>query len=267
MIIKCPKCQQVPPASDVNIHKAIAVCKDCDHGFSIGSSPANSFPSTAIGLLSSVHRMNQMQNLFQENIQGREVENNVKELGEHDLIVHRDYDGIEIKYPWRKGGIKWFFLIFAIVWNAVSLPVFFFGVLPNILNGKDLVSLVFIIHPLVGITIGYYVIASFFNKTTLKIGRDKLEVKIGPFPWFGNKEFETKKIEQLYVERYVPYTQNRMPVINYQVKIILEGHVNVVLIKGINKYHNALAFEVLTEKYLNIEDQAVESDVLNEKVS
>ena len=128
-------------------------------------------------------------------------------------------------------------------------------------------ALLFIIHPMVGISIGYYVLARFLNKTSLKINRDKLKVKVGPLPWFGSKEFETKVIRQLYVERYVPYTRNRMPVINYQVKIILDGHVNSVLLKGIEQYHNALAFEVLTEKYLNIEDQEVEGDVLNSNAS
>jgi hypothetical protein len=267
MIIKCPKCLEVTPAADVNIHKAVAVCRDCDHAFTVGKSNSVEIPRTALGFLSTMHQMSQASRVYHDQLNGGEVDNGDKVLGEHDVVVNRDYDGIELKYPWRKGGIKWFFLIFAIFWNAISLPAFFFAILPKILSGEEPMAILFIIHPMVGITIGYYVLASFLNKTSLKIGREKLNVKVGPLPWFGSKEFDTKDVRQLYVERYVPYTRNRMPVINYQVKIMLDGHVNSVLLKGIDQYHNALAFEVLTQKYLNIEDQEVEGDVLKSEAS
>lgn len=265
-VVKCPDCHHKVSASDINLNKGVALCRHCDHGFTLESSTEDGPLSVSLKspatLIKVAKVLNGRLSHLHESETGEVQRPDEKSLGEHRVKVNRDYNGISLELPWSQNGRQWGLLIFAIFWSSISMPIFFNVMLPKLISFEEPAAFIFILHPLVGILMGYGAIASFINKSKLQISNNKLSIKIGPLFWLGNKEIDTRKIQQLYIEKYVAYSRNRYPVRKFQVKVLLEGNVNQVLIKGIKNYQNALAFEVLTEKYLNIEDKAVENDTL-----
>jgi hypothetical protein len=101
-----------------------------------------------------------------------------------------------IRKTWR----SWTLLplaIFAVVWN-----LFLVGLYSTMFSGDKapLIALLFPLgHVAVGVGLTYFVIAGLFNTTDINISAAQVEVKIGPFPWRGNKTVRSSEIGEVLV--------------------------------------------------------------------
>lgn len=227
MKITCPQCKNPIRSSDLNLEAGVAACKSCDIGFYLNQKPQ---------------------------VSKEKIDDN------HGLAIKRSGLGTMVEYSWRKGGGYWFLLFFALFWNGIVFFVFGAAgerILEEAL--KEPFMFVFLLHPTVGIVIGYYVLCKIINKTTLLVERGKIWVKIGPLWWPGSKELITHDISQVYVEKYVAYKQNNQPAYRYKAKVIIAG-VHEDLMKGLPNYNDALKVEQIIEEALSIDDEIVDSE-------
>lgn len=224
MIIKCPKCIKKISNEFVNLKLGLAQCNSCDVSFSISSNPSS-------------------------------IKKEIKD-GEHDLIINDYGSTLHILFSWKKevSAFELFFLgFFVIFWNIIAF-VFVFALLNS--NETNPIKYMPILHMFIGIVAAYLLVAQLLNKTLIIIENSKLKIKISPLPWLGNNELDTSKIEQVYVERHVPYEQNRVPQVRYRVKAVVDGY-HVKVTGSLKRYENARMIEQVIESRLGVSDKAV----------
>lgn len=99
---------------------------------------------------------------------------------------------------WRGWSIV-FLLFFAVFWNgAIAFMLAGIVATDGLLAALPMVA---IPHVWIGAFLGYYVLASLLNTTELTLDDERLVVRHGPMPWFGNRDIPVPEIDQLYVER------------------------------------------------------------------
>lgn len=106
----------------------------------------------------------------------------------------------------------------------------------------------------------YYTVAHWFNKTDIFVNNGQMEVKIGPFPWYGNTKLQTNNISQFYNKRIVKGSKEKQRV-SYEVRYILENQTDKKLISGLPKREQAEYIERKIEQFLGIKnDENINKD-------
>ncbi len=181
--------------------------------------------------------------------------------------------GNTIVHPWNSKG-RGFLTFFAIFWNA-----FVFTFLTATWSGSVTVNgtpyksmqdayandpsvLIFLLFPIIGITLGYICTALWFNKTKIKHSYKGLEVTRGPIPWPNSFELiPIDEIVQCYVQVYSSHSQNKRPVYAYRVVAQCMNTSEKIIENGFPNYREARILEQWLESKLNIEDKAVHGEV------
>lgn len=129
--------------------------------------------------------------------------------------VVEEEDGLVLSYKWFSPK-AFFLLFFSIFWNAITVS----ALVGAGAAGSALFLLPFLA---VGLGVGYSAIATFVNKTSLKVSEDSLQIGSGPLPWFDRKKIPIETIKQFYVQEKEHYNQEHgNTYFTYQLRVILE---------------------------------------------
>ncbi len=174
------------------------------------------------------------------------------------LKVYEDDTMLSMEYKWFNPSAI-FMIIFSIFWFAFL--AFWYGMAAT--GGAPWIFFVFpLIHVAVGIWLFYYSLCLLFNKTKIIVNYDLMNVIHYPIPWFkGNKKFQTRDFNQLYVKQKVNKGKNNSERYTYTVRAKLKNgrDIEVASIGGLQS-HDATRIEEYLEQYLDIEDNPVKGE-------
>ncbi len=146
--------------------------------------------------------------------------------------------------------------VFAVFWNGFML--FWHGM--ALASGAWTMSLFGLLHTAVGIGVGYYTLAGFLNRTTVRAERDHLQIRHAPLPWLGELDARGSELEQLYAKQVVSRNDNNTT-ITYELHAVLRTGRDRALVKGLDKPELALYLEQELERYLGIRDRPVAGEL------
>jgi hypothetical protein len=161
---------------------------------------------------------------------------------------------LEITRRWI--GAKVFFMVpFTIFW--CGFLVFWYS------KAMDIENLTFRLFPLlhvgVGIWLLYSTTAGLINKTTVRVGFERITVRHGPVPYFG-KTISAMDIKQLYSKEKTSYS-SRQRSVSYEIHAMTQAGKNVKLVTRLESSEQALFIEQEIEKYLGIKDRPVRGEI------
>lgn len=234
MQLTCPSCGTSIDADDVNLDALIAKCAACDAVFNFGDS---------VGATTTARR--------------REPVEQPKGITVRELP-----DAFEIERKWF-GPSAFGLLIFVILWDGFL--VFWYSMaLGGGMKGGNGIEWGAVLFPLIHVAVGlgmtYFCIASFINKTLIRVTVNELTVKHGPIPTFGNKTLMTLNVAQIYCKKKVTRTKNGTS-ISYQVRAKQTNDKDVKLVTGLRKSAQALFIEQQMERVMGLEDRAVDGEM------
>jgi hypothetical protein len=198
--MKCPKCDAVIAADNVNIQALVAKCERCNEVFRVSDQllPAAKEPAAA----EAAARVPRPATLV------------VQEEGDIRVIRRRWFRPMHL--------IMLFFCIawdsFLIFWYAMAL----FGPAPG--GAFDVIAVVFpVCHVAVGVVLTYTVIAGFLNRSYLGVTAEGLYIRHRPVPWYGNLNLPIADVREIYVERsYTQQTGNQPVQQMYALNVVID---------------------------------------------
>ena len=140
--------------------------------------------------------------------------------------------------------------------------VFWYSELP--LNAPLVAVLIPLIHVGVGVGITYYVAAGWLNRTHITADYQKISIRHGPLPWFGNKNIEAWDLKQLYAKEKISRSHGRhgsSTRTSYAVRAVTKSGRNIKLVGGLTTQEQAIFIEQKIEKYLGIKDASVPGEI------
>jgi len=228
----------------------VAKCRNCNAVFSFA--PQNA-PAENTDIKSMFEAMmkaaNPPDSILQRPSDGRRLEM------PKGVITERDFGELRFIIPWRNTRRWGFFLLFTIVWNAILTPFIIVG----ISTGEWRILLFASLHILVGVSFLMYTLGLMFNKTSIVVTSQGVEIKNGPIPipFNPNRFMAVRDIEQLFVEEYVPSKTNGRPDYTYAVTALTTSAERQRLVGGFSQPGHALYLEQEMETFLNIKDKPV----------
>ena len=242
MKLSCPACGAAVPASDVNIQQAIAKCGRCNEVF----------------------RLDQTLAPAKQTAENRAEVPLPKKFKVDDLGTE-----LTISWSWFSPSILFllFFCVFwdgfLVVWYSAVLGLGFGGLGGN--NGPQGWALVFmalfpILHVAVGVGLTYFVLASFVNRTWVRVDRGELTIRHGPVPFPGNKTLLTADIKQFYCTETVNNRRNNCSV-TYELNAVAADGGKVKLLSALDEIEQALYLEQRLESFLGIVNERVPGEV------
>ena len=115
------------------------------------------------------------------------------------------------------------------------------------------------VHGLVGLGLGYSVLAGWLNQTFIKVNKSSIKVTSGPIPVPGNKILKTTDIIQLYSKERVSRGESTSA--SYEVHAVTHDNQDETLITGLADSAQALFIEQQIERALGIMDQSVRGEL------
>lgn len=178
------------------------------------------------------------------------------DIGLPEKIQYIDHlSHIEIVRKWF--GVQILFLTaFAIFWDGFLYN--WYSSIPE--DGPLIVVLIPLLHVGVGVGLTYYVIAGWFNRTHIYVGRGRIGIRHGPIPWLGNKEIAAGDVKQLYAKEKFSRGRNSDHA-TYEVRAVTKSGRNIQVVGGLASQEQAIFIEQRIEKYLRIEDAAVPGEI------
>ncbi len=147
---------------------------------------------------------------------------------------------------------KVFITYFAVVWNLI---IFFAS--KKALT-QDFSPAVLILFSVAGLTLAYFSICLWINKTNIQLEGQTLKVKHGPFPWFRNYfEIDSRLITQMYVQTYCSHHENNQDVLAYRVMAQMKTGSDICIDQGLSSYSDARILEQWLEKCLHLQNDAL----------
>ena len=219
MKVKCEKCGAEIGAEFINIQEMVAVCSRCNN----------------ISKIKDIAE--EKESIEYEMPKGIEIR---EEFGE--LIIER----------------RWYTpaaLVLAFVclfWDGISFT--FFG--SNIYQRPWIVMLFFSGYLTLGVIMTYICIATFINKTKIRVSDLDIEIINYPLPWGRKKILSSSDFRQFYTKEHISHTKNGVRV-SYELYGISENGTRVKLLKGIESLEQVKYIEQQIEKYLKIDDEYV----------
>lgn len=227
--LACPNCAIAIKAENINITSLVAKCHHCNSVFN-----------------------------FSNNLEVAS-RNRPEIMLPTGFEAYTTLSSLDIEYNWKQTskGLG-FFIFFALFWNGI-LSIF---VVMALLTGEYQILLFTSIHLLVGIGLIYYILSVLLNKTYILVSRREIQVEHRPLrlPFYANRHISAMDLDQLFISKYVSSKTNGRP--NYAFSVIarLRTGSEVTLIKGLRQPEQATYIEQQIEKFLNIEDRAMEGE-------
>lgn len=237
MKLTCPDCQKPVPAADVNIKLGVGKCMACDAVFAVadqlGMPMARRGGSRDLPMAAPKHWR-------------------IDDFG----------PDLTIGWRWYTHAI-WVLVVFGIFWDGF-LVVWYSIAISSLLSGKTdsgaIIMLVFpILHLLVGVGITYACVATFINRTEVKLRSGELSVYQGPLPVWGNKRISVIDISQLFVSEQCHRRKHGYGY-SYNLNALLTNGERMSLLNNVQEATEALYLERTLEERLRISDQRVPGD-------
>lgn len=144
---------------------------------------------------------------------------------------------------------------FCIFWDGFLC--FWYSIALTSPKGPQITMLVFpLLHLAVGVGITYSVIATFLNRTTIKVDRQWFIVQHDPVPWPGEVKVPVRELDQIYCQEEVTHTK-RSSSTSYTLSAVLKDGRKKTLLTGLDSPEVAAFIEQQVEGWLNIEDRRV----------
>ncbi|ADJ29611.1 hypothetical protein [Nitrosococcus watsonii] len=163
------------------------------------------------------------------------------------LQVHYFESYIEIVRVWRSWTTP-LLAIFTVFWNG--LLVYWYSILNE--DSPFIVILFPFLHVAAGISLAYYVVAVWLNKTHIYVDAEKIKVRHKPIPWRGNKEIPTSFIKRLYAKENIFHSAEGQS-ISYEIHVITRNGKNIKLVERLDSSEQAFYLEHEIKKILNME--------------
>ncbi|MBN1427015.1 MAG: hypothetical protein JXB07_01440 [Anaerolineae bacterium] len=228
MQVKCKHCGQDIPAEDINLERLMAKCRSCNAVFSIED---------------------QVDGEAASGFTRQEVP---KPKG---FKVEDEMGTLKIIRPWF-GLVTIPLTFFCLFWNGFM--AFWFG---TAITQRIWIMAAFgILHAIIGLVMAYTTIASYLNRTVVKVRFEGVEVKNGPLPSFGNKRLETIAIKQLYTKEIISRGRSSYGY-SYEVHAVTTDDRNEVVVGGLEDSAQALYIEQEIERALGIKDRPVRGEL------
>ena len=170
----------------------------------------------------------------------------VEDRGE--LVIRRTWFGHHV----------WFLIFFALIWNGFLVG--WYALAFGQAEAPLIMKLFPIGHVAVGLGLIYFIIATFLNRSDIRISPLAVEVRHGPMKWPGNKKVAVDAIKQLYVEEHVTNTKNGQSV-SYRVNVLTQASRRIKLVTGLKDRAQALFIEKKIEEVLALPDEAVAGEL------
>ena len=224
MQIKCKSCSRDIAASDVNIDQLVAKCSYCSAVFDFSDQLERSATATPRAEVQLPPGISVSQ-----------------ERGEL-LIRHRWFKPLFI-----------FLAFFALVWDCFMVGWFYAA----LTDGIYIMAAFGIIHAGVGVGLTYYVIAGFFNTTTITVSRREIDVRHRPL-FFPGTTLNPALLEQLYCKEKVHHNR-RSTNYTYELHALAQDGTHKKLVGGLDEADQVLFLEQQIEAYLNIQDRPTQA--------
>lgn len=223
--LKCTNCGSVLDPADISPQIAAARCRHCHSLFALPAATTQAIPRGQVGLPPRFTM--------------------AEEAGE--LVIRR---------RWFDHS-AWILLFFAVFWNGFLIVWHTIA----LTQGQWFMSAFALLHTAIGIGILYFLAATFFNTTTIRAGRDELEIHHGPIPWRGNQRLDATRLTQIFCREKIRHGKNG-PSTTYEVEAIFNGNHRRTILKSLRQADQAIFIEQQIEKHLRIPDQRVEGDFI-----
>ena len=170
-----------------------------------------------------------------------------------DLIDH--FDSLEIVRRWFS--FKTIPLtLFVLFWDGFL--IFWYT---QAIRASNTMMLVFpLIHVVIGAGLTYYVLASYINRTYIRVDQSYISITHAPLPAFGNKTVSASDVKQVYSKERVSRSR-RGTSVTYEVHALTHSGRNTKLLGGLLNSEQALFIEQEIEKFLRIKDVPVRGEI------
>jgi hypothetical protein len=161
---------------------------------------------------------------------------------------------LTVRWRWFKAmGVV--LIPFALIWNGMLLGM---GVsaTDNFAHPEKLVYGLFIPHVWVGLALGYFVLATLFNSSTVAVQLGRVTVKHGPLPWLGARDQSTTEFKQFFVLE----KRGSKGSVSYELCALLRDGRKQSFVSGITA-EQARFLEVKLEQALGIQDVPVDGEL------
>lgn len=226
--LQCPECQADIRYEDMNIDKLIAKCHNCHTVFDFEAQVRQEERQRADVLLPP----------------GIEAASYLREL--------------DIQINWRKTSNSGFFVFFTLFWNAILIPF----VVIALTQGEWIILLFISLHLFVGLSLLYYILCIFFNTTYIAVNSLEISVLHKPLklPFYPERTISVDRVAQLFIDKYVESRTNGRPNYSFGVYAQLKNGNHIKLIRGLKNHDQARYIEQEVERFLQMEDKAVEGE-------
>ncbi|PHN04799.1 zinc ribbon domain-containing protein [Flavilitoribacter nigricans] len=227
--LACPNCATSIKAENINITSLVAKCHHCNSVFN-----------------------------FSNNLEVAS-RNRPEIMLPPGFEAYTTLSSLDIEFSWRQSskGLG-FFIFFALFWNGI-LSIF---VVTALLTGELQILLFTSVHLLVGISLIYYILTVLMNKTYVLVSQREILIEHRPLrlPFYPNRSISAMDLDQLYISKYVSSRTNGRPNHAFSVIARLRTGSEITLIKGLRQPEQATFIEQQIEKFLHIEDRAMEGE-------
>jgi len=165
---------------------------------------------------------------------------------------------LDIQINWRKTSNSGFFTFFTIFCNAVLIPF----VVVALTQGEWIILLFISLHLIIGLSLLYYTLSIFFNTTFIIVNSREISISHKPLkmPFYKDRNVTVDRVAQLFIDKYVESRTNGRPNYAFGVYAHLKNGNHIKLIRGLKNHDQARYIEQEVERFLNLEDKAVEGE-------
>lgn len=229
MKLSCDRCGRDIPAEDVNIEYALAKCTGCGSVFGFADRLDNVLaggdgPRAEVPMPEGI---------------------TMDDLGYEVVLTYR----------WFSAKIV-FLTLFCVLWDGFLLVWYTIALTQG---GPVPMLVVPLVHVAVGAGLTYYVLCGYLNRTRVRAGNGRLQIRHGPLPWPGARDLLGSDLDQFFVTEEVRRTKNGRRTF-YRLQVRLQnGEIHKML--DVEARERALYIEQQIERRLGIEDRPMPGEL------
>ena len=235
MKLFCKSCRLPIPPQEINLEMALAKCPSCGEVFSFLDSLGGEPAAKPAGRLPAP----KPQRFF------------VEEFGSE----------LAVSYRWFTPAL-FFMAFFCLFWDGFMVMWYSIAI-SQILGGQPAawaMAAFGLLHLAVGLGITYSTIASFVNRTEIKLAGGTLTVRHGPMRWSGNHTLSVDDILQFYCSDRT-HSNRRRHWSSYQLNVLKKDGTKLVLLGSLTEPEEALFLEERLEAKLGIAPRSVPGEL------
>jgi hypothetical protein len=235
MKLTCKSCRLPIPPQDINLEMAIAKCPACGEVFSFLEQIGSESAAKPTGRLPAPKP--------------------------NRFIVEEFGSELTVSYRWFTPAL-FFMVFFCLFWDGFMVMWYSIAI-SQILNGQPAawaMAAFGLLHLAVGVGITYSTLASFVNRTEVKLAGGMLTVRHGPMRWGGNHTLSVDDILQFYCSDRT-HSSRRRHWSSYQLNVLKKDGTKLVLLASLTEPEEALFLEEQLELKLGIAPRQVPGEL------